>query len=365
MDNESGWVLYLPLTETTADLPWWADAMSLLAMLGFWNWVIAAVAAAAAFYFVFERRTAIALIAFVVSALGLLGGAANMIGFSSELARTSFFDPAGAGDPLIMQHLLWFFGHPETFAALGKFLILVAAFVWAVRSLFQNKRFFAFAIFLIGAAAFLVWHIVSMQEAHAGYSEGRSPSDWTRLPFLISTWLTYGAVAAVIFRFRHALVETRAAGLFLLTAVALFCTGLVLSAQMEATSVDRVFHDTYFAQAYFFTIDRLALFSAALSGFYLAFRWVVGVGASLWLSLAHWLLWSAGALLSVGPWQASNLDGMPRRYADMDDVHLPSIDWAQIGSALLIFSLVFGLLVLLEGLVRRYGRNAWTNDLAP
>jgi cytochrome c oxidase subunit 1 len=178
-------------------------------------------------------------------ALPVLTAALGMLLFDRTLG-THFFLPEGGGDPLLWQHLFWFFGHPEVYI-----LILPAMGIASdVLATFSRKPIFgyrAMAFSMIGIA-FLSWIVWG----HHMFQSGMNPALGTT--FMISTMVIAVPSAIKTFNWLGTLwggqIQFATPMLHALAFVAMFVIGGLSGIYMAATPVDIFIHDTYFIVAH-------------------------------------------------------------------------------------------------------------------
>ncbi|TMB09867.1 MAG: cytochrome c oxidase subunit I, partial [Deltaproteobacteria bacterium] len=178
-------------------------------------------------------------------ALPVLTSALGMLLFD-RMAGTHFFNPAGGGEPLLWQHLFWFFGHPEVYV-----LILPAMGVASdVLSVFARKPVFgyhAMAFSMIGIA-FLSWIVWG----HHMFQSGMSPTLGTS--FMMSTMVIAVPSAIKTFNWLGTLwggnIRLTTPMLFSLGFVSMFVIGGLSGIYMASTPVDIYIHDTYYIVAH-------------------------------------------------------------------------------------------------------------------
>jgi cytochrome c oxidase subunit 1 len=242
-------------------------------------------------------------------------------------AGTSFFLPSGllvsgkavdhsGGDPLLWQHLFWFFGHPEVYIA-----ILPAMGVTShLLSVFARKPVFGYkamvgAILAIGGLGFMVWghHMfVSGMNPHAG--------------FAFSTLTTAIAVPSAIKTFNW--VATLYGGkiryttplLFSVGFVSLFITGGLTGPILAQPALDAYLHDTYFVIAHFHLIMAMASVFAIFSATYFWFPKMFGRMMNERLGRMHFWITLFGAYATFMPMHLLGIAGHPRRYSDLTGV---------------------------------------------
>lgn len=204
----------------------------------------------------------LASILFMASA-GPLIAAAVMLIFDQTL-HVGFFDPARGGDPILWQHLFWFFGHPEVYVVLLPALGIVAE----VMCVFARKKLFGYKMVLYTAIAtslisFFVW-------AHHQFIAGIDPrmaNIFTVTTLIISIPITEMMFVYIATLYGGSIVFSTAM-LFALSFLAEFLIGGVTGIYLGASGADIYFHDTYFVLAHFhFTFVPIAIL-AVFAGLY-------------------------------------------------------------------------------------------------
>lgn len=249
----------------------------------------------------------IANIIFMLSVGPLIAGALMLL--ADRLFNVGFFLPAAGGDPLLFQHLFWFFGHPEVYVlflpAMG---ILAEIFpVFARKTIFGYKAII-YSTFAMGVLSFLVW-------AHHQFISGMDP----RLagPFSITTILISVPVGIFLFAFVATLwrgsITLSCAMLFAIGMLAEFFLGGVTGIINGSTAADVYVHDTYFVVAHFhytlFPITFLAMFA----GVYYWFPKITGRFLNETLGKIHFWGTIIGFNATFLPLFESGLAGTQRR----------------------------------------------------
>ena len=289
-------------------------------------------------------------------AVPVLGGAITMLLFDRTLG-TGFFDPTLGGDPVLFQHLFWFFGHPEVY------IMILPAFgiVTHVVATFSNKPVFgylgmAYAMVGIGVIGFVVW-------AHHMYTVGMSTP--LRAYFTLATMIIAVPTGIKIFSW----IATMWGGSIRLTVpmiwaigfIFLFTIGGVTGVMLAVAGVDHVLHDTYFVVAHFHYVLSMGAVFGLFCGWYYWIGKISGRTYPSWTGHVHFWTFFIGVNITFFPQHFSGLAGMPRRYVDyLEPLQL----WNQIstwGAYLTLASTVFFVICALYTVIagRRVGANYW------
>ena len=213
---------------------------------------------------------AIASVLFMASVGPLIAGAIMML-FDQTLG-TGFFDPARGGDPILWQHLFWFFGHPEVYVVMLPAMGIVAEIICT----FSRKKLFGYRTVLFttiatGVLSFFVW-------AHHQFIAGIDPR--MANVFTITTLLISIPIAEMLFVYIATLyggsIEFTTPMLFALAFLAEFLIGGVTGIFLGASGLDLYLHDTYFVLAHFhYTFVPIAII-AVFAGIYYWFPKMFG-----------------------------------------------------------------------------------------
>ena len=203
----------------------------------------------------------IATVVFMASVGPLVAGAVMLL--MDQRLGTSFFVPDKGGDPVLWQHLFWFFGHPEVYVVLFPPLGICAE----VFTTFARKKIFGYKIIIYtaiatGGLSFLVW-------AHHQFISGIDPRMGT--VFAITTVLISVPVAEMIFAYIATLyggsIEFKTPMWWALSFLFTFILGGVTGIHLGANASDAYLHDTYFVLAHF----HYTFFPIAIIGSFAAF----------------------------------------------------------------------------------------------
>ncbi|MCL6414270.1 cytochrome c oxidase subunit 1 [Aestuariirhabdus sp. Z084] len=247
----------------------------------------------------------------LVLVMPVLAGGVTMLLFDRHFG-TSFFDAAGGGDPVLFQHLFWFFGHPEVYVLLlpsiGVLGMIVPTF--SRKPLFGYKPLVIFMIILT-LLGLVVW-------AHHQYTIGMSLAVTTY--FMIGTILISIPVGLMIFNFIFTMwrgsLTFETPMLFAIAIIVMFSFAGVTGLMLAVVPADMQYHDTYFVVAHFhYALIPGALFGLYAGVFYWLPKWTGNMYDEKLGKLFFW--WTTiGFNLTFFPQHFSGLAGMPRRIID-------------------------------------------------
>jgi len=273
--------------------------------------------------------------ALILVSTPVLAGALILLSFDL-IAGTAFFNPTGGGDPIVYQHMFWFYSHPAVYIMILPIFGMISDIlpVHSRKPIF-GYRAIAYSSLAISFLGLIVW-------AHHMFTSG-TPA-WLRMFFMIATMIIAIPTGIKVFSWLATIwggkLNLNSAMLFGMGFVSMFVIGGLSGIMLASVPVDIHVHDTYFVVAHLHYVLFGGSVFGLYSGLYHWFPKMTGRMVNETWGRVHFALTLIGFNLCFLPMHKLGLEGMPRRVAEYDPKFAALNLMATVGAYILAVSTI-------------------------
>nr|BBB89366.1 cytochrome c oxidase subunit 1 [Dibothriocephalus dendriticus] len=291
----------------------------------------------------------------------VLAAAITMLLFDRNFG-SAFFDPLGGGDPILFQHMFWFFGHPEVYVLILPGFGMISHVCSNLGCSYDTFGFYGllFAMFSIVCLGSVVW-------GHHMFTVGL---DVKTAVFFSSVTMIIGVPTGIkVFSWLYMILNSRVSlrepvFWWVLSFIVLFTIGGVTGIILSACVLDNILHDTWFVVAHFHYVMSLGSYISIIVFFVWWWPVITGVSLNKYLLQCHCVVSNVGFNLCFFPMHYFGVCGLPRRVCVYESGYAWINILCSIGSFISAFSGCFFVFILWESLVNNnvvlgyYGSSA-------